>query len=63
MVSRCGHSALRSPKKVWIQAWSVGVPGRPKWVAMACRPMNCRVDPEVGVRQECRCLGLMLVVR
>ena len=34
-------------ENVSIQAWSVGVPGRPKWVAMACRAMNSLVEPEV----------------
>jgi hypothetical protein len=28
-------------------AWSVGVPGRPKWTAMACIAMNSRVSAEV----------------
>src|SRR5579875_1972918 len=45
--SRWGCSALRWPLKLSIQAWSVGVPGRPKWVAMAHSAMNLRVEMEV----------------
>src|SRR5664279_6634389 len=47
IASRCGYSALRWPLRLSIQAWSVGVPGRPKCCAIAHRAMNSRVDPEV----------------
>ena len=45
--SRCGHSALMCPNRLSIQAWSVGVPGRPKCWAIAHSAMNSRVEPEV----------------
>ena len=47
MWSRCGHSALRWLKRLSIQAWSVGVPGRPKCCAIAHMAMNSRVAPLV----------------
>jgi hypothetical protein len=45
MSSRCGHSPLMCPKKLSIQAWSVGVWGRPRCCAMAMSAMNA---PGVG---------------
>ena len=47
IASRCGYSALRWPLRLSIQAWSVGVPGRPKCWAIAHSAMNSRVEPEV----------------
>src|SRR5437867_2584375 len=47
MAQRWGYSFLMWPKKLSIQAWSVGVPGRPKCSAMAHRAMNSRVEPDV----------------
>jgi hypothetical protein len=38
---------LTWPNSVSIHAWSVGVPGRPKWGAMAHRAMNSWVEPDV----------------
>src|SRR5680860_319058 len=47
IVSRCGHSPLTWPNRVSIQAWSVGVWGRP-WCCMTARAaMNSRVPFEV----------------
>src|SRR5215217_9092615 len=40
MVSRWGRSALTWPNSDSIQAWSVGVPGRPKCWWMAHKAMN-----------------------
>jgi hypothetical protein len=42
-----GHSALTWPNSDSIQAWSVGVPGRPECWWMAPKAMNSRVEPEV----------------
>lgn len=48
MRSRCGQSALRWENRLSIQAWLVGVPGRPKcWAAVAHMAMNSRVEPDV----------------
>src|SRR5437016_636768 len=47
MRSRWGQSALTWLNRLSIQAWSVGVPGRPKCWAMAHMAMNSRVEPEV----------------
>src|SRR5256885_15252600 len=47
MASRCGYSALRCPLRLSIQAWSVGVCGRPKCWAIAHSARNSRVEPEV----------------
>ena len=47
MWSRCGHSAFRWLNRLSIQAWSVGVPGRPKCCAIAHIAMNSRVEPLV----------------
>jgi hypothetical protein len=44
---RCGFSILMVPFSDSIQAWSVGVPGRPKCWAIAHRARNSRVEPEV----------------
>src|SRR5512132_3014112 len=44
---RWGHSALTWPNRDSIQAWSVGVPGRPKCWWMAHKAMNSLVEPEV----------------
>lgn len=43
MASRWGHWALSVPLRDSIQAWSVGVAGRPKCCAMATMAMNRRV--------------------
>ena len=43
MASRWGHSALSVPPRDLIQAWSVGVAGRPKCLVMATMAMNRRV--------------------
>ncbi len=42
-----GDSVFRCERKLSIGAWSVGTPGRPNWVAIACSAMNSRVEPEV----------------
>src|ERR671914_1179859 len=47
MSFRWGHSALTWPNSDSIQAWSVGVPGRPKCWWMAHKAMNSLVEPEV----------------
>src|SRR5664280_1042752 len=47
IASRCGYSALTCPLRLSIQAWSVGVCGRPKCWAIAHRARNSRVAPEV----------------
>src|SRR4051794_8672802 len=45
--SRCGQSALMWLNRLSIQAWSGGVPGRPKCWAIAHMARNSRVEPEV----------------
>jgi hypothetical protein len=47
MASRRGYSALTWPNSDSIQAWSVGVPGRPKCWWMAHSAMKSQVDPGV----------------
>ena len=46
MVSRCGFSVLTCPNRDSIQAWSVGVCGRPKRWAMWTPAKNSRVEWE-----------------
>ena len=46
-MSRCGCSPLRWPKNDSIQAWSLGVAGRPKWVAIRAPARNAFVEREV----------------
>ena len=47
MSLRWGHSPLMWPKKLSIQAWSVGVRGRPWCWAMATAAMKARVSVEI----------------
>jgi hypothetical protein len=37
----------RWPNKLSTGTWTVGMPGRPKWVAIACRVMTSLVKPEL----------------
>lgn len=46
VVSRCGFSALTWPHSVSIQAWSVGVWGRPKCWPILRSAMNALVSPD-----------------
>ena len=47
MSQRWGHSPLMWPKKLSIQAWSVGVLGRPWCWAIATAAMKARVSVEI----------------
>ncbi|MGH8899631.1 MAG: hypothetical protein ACRDZ4_22030 [Egibacteraceae bacterium] len=42
-----GWDEVEQGAQVSVQAWSVGVPGRPKRCAIARMAMSSRVDPEV----------------